>query len=132
MALNSSTFCGKATVFLAVMPTLSSTPFLFRLALHRRRFLVLELEPVRRPSRTVARAEPLRDDPLSAVLIEIIPRALVERHGARAAMIKLAYKLAQRTRSQIANVINQHAPTMMAFNHHVASAQIIVGAKTAA
>jgi hypothetical protein len=64
MALNSSTFCGKATVFLAVMPTLSSTPFLFRLALHRRRFLVLELEPVRRPSRTVARAEPLRDDPL--------------------------------------------------------------------
>src|SRR5215469_14322975 len=37
-------------------------PILLRLALHRRRFRVLELEPVLRATRPVARTDTLRDD----------------------------------------------------------------------
>src|SRR5262249_62198175 len=43
-------------------------PVLFRLALHRRRRRVLELEPVRRSSRTVVSAEPLRHNAFEAKL----------------------------------------------------------------
>src|SRR5438045_1612889 len=43
-------------------------PILFRLALHRRRCRVLELEPILRSAGTVARAEPLRDDAFEAHL----------------------------------------------------------------
>jgi hypothetical protein len=40
----------------------SSCPILFRLALHRRGIRVLHLQPVGRPPRPIARAEPLADD----------------------------------------------------------------------
>ena len=44
------------------VPTGSFRPILFRLTLHRRRLRVLELEPIRRPARSVAGSQALRDD----------------------------------------------------------------------
>src|SRR5262249_3932209 len=51
-------------------------PILVRLALHRRRIRVLELEPVLRPAGAVARAEPLRHDALEAHLAGVPEYAL--------------------------------------------------------
>jgi hypothetical protein len=46
---------------------------LLRLPLHRRRFRVLELQPVRRAARPVTRAQPLTDDPLQPHLAGVSP-----------------------------------------------------------
>jgi hypothetical protein len=46
---------------------------LLRLSLHRRRFRVLELQPVRRAARPVTRAQPLTDDPLQPHLAGVSP-----------------------------------------------------------
>ena len=51
-------------------------PILVRLAFHRRRIRVLELEPVLRPAGAVARAEPLRHDALKAHLAGVPEYAL--------------------------------------------------------
>ena len=45
-------------------PTIFSEPNLLRLPLHRRRFRVLEFQPVRRPTGPVPRPQPLRDNSL--------------------------------------------------------------------
>jgi len=64
---------------------LSFCPLLLRLPLHRRCRRVLELQPIRRPAGTVARPQPLRDNPLQAHLAgkETI---LVERMLSRASL----------------------------------------------
>ena len=49
-----------------MMSRLSFGPLLLRFPLHSRRRRLLELQPVRRPARTVARSQPLRNDPLEA------------------------------------------------------------------
>src|SRR6516164_7002068 len=54
----------------------SPTPVLFRLAFHRWRFRVLELEPILRPAGAVARAEPLRHDAFEAHLARVPEYAL--------------------------------------------------------
>ena len=50
------------------MYTNSSSPFLFRLALHRRGRRVLELEPMSGAAADIRRAEPLRHNALAAEL----------------------------------------------------------------
>src|SRR6516162_6278601 len=55
---------------------MSSTPILFRLSLHRRHRRVLHLEPVRRATRPIARAEPLRHDSFEAHLAGVAEYAL--------------------------------------------------------
>src|SRR5262249_50756253 len=48
-----------------------SSPILLGLAFYRRRFRVLELDPVLRPAGSVARPEPLRDDALEPELARV-------------------------------------------------------------
>src|SRR5215467_7685563 len=52
----------------APAPRLDSAPLFLGLAFHRRRFQVLELQPILRPAGSVTRPEPLRDDALKAHL----------------------------------------------------------------
>jgi hypothetical protein len=57
-------------------PPASPAPIFLGLALHRRRFRVLELEPVLRPAGAIARPEPLRHDALEPELAGVLKYAL--------------------------------------------------------
>src|SRR5215831_9307993 len=57
-------------------PLRDSAPVLLGLALHRRRVRVLELQPVLRAARSIARAKPLRDDAFEAHLAGVPEYAL--------------------------------------------------------
>src|SRR5215813_10894219 len=57
-------------------PRLDSAPLFLRLAFHRKRIRVLELQPILRPAGAVARAEPLRHDAFEAHLASVPKYAL--------------------------------------------------------
>src|SRR5215472_10073137 len=55
---------------------LDSAPLFLRLPFHRRRFRVLELQPILRSAGSVARPEPLRDDAFESHLAGVPEYAL--------------------------------------------------------
>jgi hypothetical protein len=61
----------RPTTWLRALRSRLAAPILLRLAHHRWRFRVLDLDPMRRPSRAIRRAKALAYDPLATELASL-------------------------------------------------------------